>query len=42
MPTNLIEVEHLTKHFPRQGGAWGQRRGVVRAVDDISFTVLDG
>lgn len=45
MPTatpNLIEVSNLTKHFPRQGGAWGQRRGVVRAVDGISFSVREG
>jgi oligopeptide/dipeptide ABC transporter ATP-binding protein len=39
---NLIEVSDLVKHFPRQGGAWGQRRGVVRAVDGVSFSVREG
>jgi oligopeptide/dipeptide ABC transporter ATP-binding protein len=31
----LLSVEHLTKHFPT-------RQGVVRAVDDVSFTVALG
>jgi oligopeptide transport system ATP-binding protein len=38
----LLEVKNLTKHFPQQGGAWGRSRGVVRAVNDISFSVNDG
>jgi len=43
MPSqNLIEVSNLVKHFPSQGGAWGQSRGVVRAVDGVSFTVRQG
>ncbi len=33
--TPLLSVEHLTKHFPT-------RHGVVRAVDDVSFTVVPG
>jgi peptide/nickel transport system ATP-binding protein/oligopeptide transport system ATP-binding protein len=31
----LLSVEHLTKHFPT-------RHGVIRAVDDVSFTVAPG
>jgi oligopeptide transport system ATP-binding protein len=38
----LLEVKGLTKHFPQQGGAWGRPQGVVRAVNDISFTVAHG
>jgi oligopeptide/dipeptide ABC transporter ATP-binding protein len=33
--TPLLSVEHLTKHFPT-------RHGVVRAVEDVSFTVAPG
>ena len=33
--TSLLSVEHLTKHFPT-------RHGVVRAVEDVSFTVALG
>ncbi len=33
--TPLLSVEHLTKHFPT-------RHGVVRAVEDVSFTVAAG
>jgi oligopeptide transport system ATP-binding protein len=39
---DLIQVEGLTKHFPLRGGFWGQSRGVVRAVDGVSFTVRVG
>jgi oligopeptide/dipeptide ABC transporter ATP-binding protein len=38
----LLEVQNLTKHFPVGGGMFGQRRGVVRAVDDISFAIRRG
>jgi oligopeptide/dipeptide ABC transporter ATP-binding protein len=34
----LLEVEGLVQHFP----APGRRRGVVHAVDDVSFTVAEG
>jgi oligopeptide transport system ATP-binding protein len=38
----LLEVQNLMKHFPVGGGMFGQRRGVVRAVDDVSFTIRRG
>ena len=34
--TELLKVEHLTKHFPVGGGK------VVHAVDDVSFTIQKG
>ena len=34
--TELLKVEHLTKHFPVGGGR------VVHAVDDVSFTIQKG
>jgi ABC-type oligopeptide transport system ATPase subunit len=37
----LVEVRHLVKHFTRGGGLFG-RRTVVRAVDDVSFTIEEG
>jgi ABC-type oligopeptide transport system ATPase subunit len=37
----LVEVSHLVKHFPRGVGLF--RPGtVVRAVDDVSFTIEEG
>jgi oligopeptide transport system ATP-binding protein len=39
----LVQVEHLTKHFPITRGILIQRQvGAVRAVDDISFLIGHG
>jgi peptide/nickel transport system ATP-binding protein len=38
----LLSVNGLTKHFPLKGGWFGGSRGVVRAVDGISFDVAEG
>jgi len=38
----LVRVERLVKHFPVRLGAYGERRAVVHAVDDISFDIHDG
>ncbi len=38
----LLEVEGLTKHFPVRRGLLGRSRGLVRAVDSISFTLEAG
>ncbi len=37
----LLEVRALSKHFPVRGGFLG-KAGVVRAVDDVSFSVDKG
>src|SRR4051812_21880282 len=40
-PESFVSVERLTKHFPQRTGLCGHAR-VVRAVDDVSFTVSRG
>jgi peptide/nickel transport system ATP-binding protein len=44
VPSNLpiLEVEGLVKHFPIKSGVFGRPSAVVRAVDDISFNVIEG
>ena len=37
----LVEVRHLVKHFSRGVGLF-REASVVRAVDDVSFTVEEG
>jgi peptide/nickel transport system ATP-binding protein len=38
----LLTVRDLTKHFPLKGGLLGTSRGVVQAVDRVSFDVHEG
>ena len=38
----VIEATGLTKHFQAKRGVFGGDRGVVRAVDDISFSIERG
>ena len=42
----LLEVSHLAKHYEKPRGTLGaltrKPRGVVRAVDDISFSIEKG
>ncbi|MBI4594276.1 MAG: dipeptide ABC transporter ATP-binding protein [Candidatus Rokubacteria bacterium] len=38
----LLEVRDLVKHFPVRGGVFGGQRGLVRAVDGVSFTLRRG
>ena len=40
--TPLLEVRHLVKHFTVGGGMFGGAHGLVRAVDDVSFTISRG
>src|SRR5437879_11084251 len=40
--TAVLEAAGLTKHFPAKRGIFGGDRGVVRAVDGISFTIESG
>src|SRR5947199_6225918 len=37
----LLQVSGLTKHFPVRGDLFAARK-TVRAVDDVSFTILKG
>ncbi len=41
-PEPLIEADGLVKHFPLGGGVFRRARGVVRAVDGVSFAVRRG
>jgi oligopeptide transport system ATP-binding protein len=38
----LIEVKNLTKYFPAGEGLFGKGKGVVKALDDVSFTIRKG
>ncbi len=38
----LVEVEHLTKHFLVRQGVFARGKGVVHAVEDVSFTIERG
>jgi len=40
--TAVMQAARLTKHFPARRGLLGGSRGVVRAVDGISFTIDSG
>ena len=42
MATPVIEAKNLSKLFPVKGGFFGRGAGVVRAVDDVSFSVMPG
>jgi peptide/nickel transport system ATP-binding protein/oligopeptide transport system ATP-binding protein len=37
----LLEVRHLVKHFARKQGLF-QKPSIVKAVDDVSFTIEEG
>ncbi len=41
MTAPLLEVRHLVKHFSRKQGLF-QKPSVVKAVDDVSFTIDEG
>jgi peptide/nickel transport system ATP-binding protein len=38
----LVRVEHLEEYFPITGGILQRRRGDVKAVDDVSFSIRRG
>jgi peptide/nickel transport system ATP-binding protein len=40
--TPLLSVSGLTRHFPLKGGLLGRSAGLVRAVDGVSFDVMEG
>ncbi len=42
MTAPLVRVESVSKHFPQRGGLWFRGKGVVRAVDSVSFQLERG
>jgi oligopeptide/dipeptide ABC transporter ATP-binding protein len=40
--TPLLAVRNLTKHYARKAGLFGGAKGVVRAVDGVSFELFPG
>lgn len=38
----FLRVDGLSKHFPLTSGLFGRQKGVVKAVDDVSFSVEQG
>ena len=38
----LIEVKNLTKHFPAGAGLFATGQNSVKAVDDVSFSIMPG
>jgi oligopeptide/dipeptide ABC transporter ATP-binding protein len=41
-PNTVLEVRGLRKYFPLRGGLFNRDAGVVRAVDDVSFSIARG
>ncbi len=39
--TELLSVRNLVKHFPVRKGFWGGQKGVVHAVDNVSFGLAE-
>lgn len=39
---NLLEVQNLKIHFPVQHGVFSRTREFVKAVDDVSFSIVPG
>ena len=42
MSEPILKVEHLKKYFVAGGGFLGGNQRVIKAVDDVSFTLLPG
>jgi oligopeptide/dipeptide ABC transporter ATP-binding protein len=38
----IVELEHVTKHFPVKQGVFSRTRGRVHAVEDVTLTVHSG
>ncbi|MBQ3217424.1 MAG: ABC transporter ATP-binding protein [Akkermansia sp.] len=42
MSANILDVSKLSMHFPVQGNLLSRKRSIVKAVDDVSFTIAPG
>jgi oligopeptide/dipeptide ABC transporter ATP-binding protein len=42
MKETLLEVKHIKKYFPLKAGLFAKQSGCVKAVDDVSFSMLKG
>ncbi|MDO5471842.1 MAG: ATP-binding cassette domain-containing protein [Akkermansia sp.] len=42
MTRNVLEVSRLSMHFPVRDGVLSRKKGIVKAVDDVSFTIAPG
>ena len=40
-PENILEIRNLKKYFPIKG-ALGTKKGAVKAVDDVTFSIKKG
>lgn len=40
--TPLIRVDHMRKYYPIKGGVITHTTGQVKAVDDVSFSIMEG
>ena len=38
----LIQVDHMKKYYPIKGGIITHTTGQVKAVDDVSFSIVEG
>ncbi|MDR1622251.1 MAG: ABC transporter ATP-binding protein [Synergistaceae bacterium] len=38
----LLQVRNLKKHFPVKGGVLRRTRNLIRAVDDVTFSIAEG
>lgn len=38
----ILDVSHLRMHFPVRHGVFGKQQGLLKAVDDVSFTIAPG
>ncbi|MBQ2380428.1 MAG: ABC transporter ATP-binding protein [Akkermansia sp.] len=42
MSDSVLDVSKLSMHFPVRGGILSRKKSVVKAVDDVSFTIAPG
>ena len=42
MTEQVLEVKGLSMHFPVRGGVFSRQNGIVKAVDNVSFSIKSG